>query len=780
MGAAVRFGVTLACLVLLYALAAGGGLRSIDAGLRDVRLALNAVPASGSTVVVDIDSESLAEIGVWPWPRSLYAQALDRLVEAGAAEVAFDIDFSSASTPAEDQQLAQALERAGGYAYLAAFQQLSGAEGELALSMPMASLLEQASPVLVNVFLDSSGQARSFLSRVETDQGEVRALPVELVPSGQALPRSVNIDFSIDARTIPRIPFADVLAGRADPTLLQGKQVIIGASAIELRDLFSIPRFGIVAGPVLQAVAVETLKSGRIITDLRLGPSAIALVLMALALLFLRSRLRLWQIGLLAAGLGAVWEVAALVTYRTMAVSFDTGFFHGGIVVLLVLAVVDEAFIQYRGRIAALRRLSHLARHDQTTGALSRAGLIEAAAPWGFAPKAVILVRVQRLNLLRASLGHEVTDSLLHAIGERLSGQVPGLVGYVADDSFAWAYRLERPDMAVMDEACRSLSARLGGIYDTIGHRIHVEVRCGYSAGPLSVDDLLNQAETALLQADAERAPFVGYSPTDQQRLEERRQLDLDLRHAVEDGQLEVVFQPQIDLRTRTIVGAEALLRWRHPQLGMISPAQFIPLAEETGLIVDLGRWILEEACSQAMAWPWEGRMSVNVSPVQLQLSDVPAMVAGALVLSGLPPKRLDIEITESSLVAGIGGIIRTFAALKGIGVDVALDDFGTGYSSLSYLKDLPFDKLKIDQSFVRAMGDGAAGDVIVASIIGLGRSLGKTTVAEGIEDEAAASALAAMGCSIGQGYYFGRPVDGPTMRALVETNLPLPQAASA
>ncbi|WP_173087436.1 EAL domain-containing protein [Devosia sp. 1635] len=780
MGAAVRFGVTLACLVLLYALAAGGGLRSIDAGLRDVRLALNAMPASGSTVVVDIDSESLAEIGVWPWPRSLYAQALDRLVEVGAAEVAFDIDFSSASTPAEDQQLAQALERAGGYAYLAAFQQLSGAEGELALSMPMGPLLEQASPVLVNVFLDSSGQAKSFLSRVETDQGEVRALPVELVPSGQALPRSVNIDFSIDARTIPRIPFADVLAGRADPTLLQGKQVIIGASAIELRDLFSIPRFGIVAGPVLQAVAVETLKSGRIITDLRLGPSAIALVLMALALLFLRSRLRLWQIGLLAAGLGAVWEVAALVTYRTMAVSFDTGFFHGGIVVLLVLAVVDEAFIQYRGRIAALRRLSHLARHDQTTGALSRAGLIEAAAPWGFAPKAVILVRVQRLNLLRASLGHEVTDSLLHAIGERLSGQVPGLVGYVADDSFAWAYRLERPDMAVMDEACRSLSARLGGIYDTIGHRIHVEVRCGYSAGPLSVDDLLNQAETALLQADAERAPFVGYSPTDQQQLEERRQLDLDLRHAVEDGQLEVVFQPQIDLRTRTIVGAEALLRWRHPQLGMISPAQFIPLAEETGLIVDLGRWILEEACSQAMAWPWEGRMSVNVSPVQLQLSDVPAMVAGALVLSGLPPKRLDIEITESSLVAGIGGIIRTFAALKGIGVDVALDDFGTGYSSLSYLKDLPFDKLKIDQSFVRAMGDGAAGDVIVASIIGLGRSLGKTTVAEGIEDEAAASALAAMGCSIGQGYYFGRPVDGPTMRALVETNLPLPQAASA
>ncbi|WP_172122695.1 EAL domain-containing protein [Devosia sp. 919] len=780
MGAAVRFGVTLACLVLLYALAAGGGLRSIDAGLRDVRLALNAMPASGSTVVVDIDSESLAEIGVWPWPRSLYAQALDRLVEVGAAEVAFDIDFSSASTPAEDQQLAQALERAGGYAYLAAFQQLSGAEGELALSMPMGPLLEQASPVLVNVFLDSSGQAKSFLSRVETDQGEVRALPVELVPSGQALPRSVNIDFSIDARTIPRIPFADVLAGRADPTLLQGKQVIIGASAIELRDLFSIPRFGIVAGPVLQAVAVETLKSGRIITDLRLGPSAIALVLMALALLFLRSRLRLWQIGLLAAGLGAVWEVAALVTYRTMAVSFDTGFFHGGIVVLLVLAVVDEAFIQYRGRIAALRRLSHLARHDQTTGALSRAGLIEAAAPWGFAPKAVILVRVQRLNLLRASLGHEVTDSLLHAIGERLSGQVPGLVGYVADDSFAWAYRLERPDMAVMDEACRSLSARLGGIYDTIGHRIHVEVRCGYSAGPLSVDDLLNQAETALLQADAERAPFVGYSPTDQQQLEERRQLDLDLRHAVEDGQLEVVFQPQIGLRTRTIVGAEALLRWRHPQLGMISPAQFIPLAEETGLIVDLGRWILEEACSQAMAWPWEGRMSVNVSPVQLQLSDVPAMVAGALVLSGLPPKRLDIEITESSLVAGIGGIIRTFAALKGIGVDVALDDFGTGYSSLSYLKDLPFDKLKIDQSFVRAMGDGAAGDVIVASIIGLGRSLGKTTVAEGIEDEAAASALAAMGCSIGQGYYFGRPVDGPTMRALVETNLPLPQAASA
>ncbi|MDF2798218.1 MAG: hypothetical protein K0R85_962 [Devosia sp.] len=780
MGAAVRFGVTLACLALLYALAAGGGLRSIDAGLRDVRLALNAVPASGSTVVVDIDSESLAGIGVWPWPRSLYAQVLDRLVEAGAAEVAFDIDFSSASTPAEDGQLAAALERAGGYAYLAAFQQLSGAEGDLALSMPIAPFLAQATPVLVNVFLDPLGQAKSFLSRTVTDRGEVRALPVELVPGAPALPRSVNIDFSIDARTIPRIPFADVLAGRTDPAGLRDKQVIIGASAIELRDLFSIPRFGVIAGPVLQAIAVETLKSGRIITDLRFAPAAIALLLVALGLLLLRSRLRLWQVGLLAAGFGAAWEAAALLSYRWFEVSFDTGLFHAGIVVLLVLAVVDEAFEQYRGRIAALRRLTHLARHDQTTGALSRAGLIEAAAPWGEAGKAVILVRMERLNLLRASLGHEVTDSLLHAVGQRLSGEVPGLIGYVAEDTFAWVYRLERADPGLVDEACRGLIGRLGGIYDTIGHRIHVEVRCGYSAGPDSMDDLLNQAETALLQAEAERAEFLGYSPSDQERLEARRQLDLDLRRAVEDGQLEVVFQPQIDLGTRTIVGAEALLRWRHPERGMISPAEFIPLAEETGLIVDLGRWILEEACRQAVAWPWEGRMSVNVSPVQLQLSDVPTMVGTALVLSGLPPGRLDIEITESSLVAGIGGIIGTFAALKGLGVDVALDDFGTGYSSLSYLKDLPFDKLKIDQSFVRAMGDGGAGDVIVASIVGLGRSLGKTTVAEGIEDEVAACALAAMGCTIGQGYYFGRPVDGPTMRALVEANLPLPQAASA
>ncbi|MDB5622917.1 MAG: hypothetical protein JWR39_1480, partial [Devosia sp.] len=442
--------------------------------------------------------------------------------------------------------------------------------------------------------------------------------------------------------------------------------------------------------------------------------------------------------------------------------------FHAGIVVLLVLAVADEASVQYRGRVAALRRLTYLARHDQTTGALSRAGLIEAAAQWGGLPKAVILLRVERLNLLRASLGHEVSDGLLRAVAQRLMAQAPRLVGYVADDTFACAYPL-RDDNGVLDDACRELAAKLSGIYDIIGHRIHVELSCGFSTGVVGADVLLSQAETALLHAGAERAAFVGYSPADQQRLEERRRLDLDLRRAIEDRQLEVVFQPQVDLQDRAIVGAEALLRWHHPELGLISPASFIPLAEETGLIVDLGRWILEEACRHAASWNWDGRMSVNVSPVQLHLSDVPAVVAAALAISGLSPSRLDIEITESSLVSGTGSVTGTFAALKRLGVDVALDDFGTGYSSLSYLKDLPFDKLKIDQSFVRAMGDDAAGDVIVASIVSLGRSLGKTTVAEGIEDEAAALALTAMGCTIGQGYYFGRPVAASTMRSLVE-----------
>ncbi|MDB5622564.1 MAG: hypothetical protein JWR39_1127, partial [Devosia sp.] len=367
MGVAVRFGATLVCLVLLYALAVGGALRSIDMSLRDLRLAANAVPASGSTIVVDIDSASLAEIGVWPWPRSLYAKVLDRLVEAEAADIAFDIDFSSRSQADEDQQFAAALERAGGYAFLAAFQQLTGGDGQIALSMPIELLLEKAAPVLVNVFLDSSGQAKSFLSRLSTEQGEVLALPVELVPGGDALPRSVNIDFSIDARTIPRISFADVLAGRVDPQAIRDKQVIIGASAIELRDLFSIPRFGVIAGPVLQAIGVETLKSGRIVTDLRLWPSILGLLATALMLLLLRSRLRLWQTGLVASSLSVLWEAGATLSYGTLQVSFDTGIFHAGIVVLLVLAVADEASVQYRGRVAALRRLTYLARHDQTT-----------------------------------------------------------------------------------------------------------------------------------------------------------------------------------------------------------------------------------------------------------------------------------------------------------------------------------------------------------------------------------------------------------------------------
>ncbi|GAB5428467.1 MAG: hypothetical protein Devi2KO_19260 [Devosia indica] len=226
-------------------------------------------------------------------------------------------------------------------------------------------------------------------------------------------------------------------------------------------------------------------------------------------------------------------------------------------------------------------------------------------------------------------------------------------------------------------------------------------------------------------------------------------------------------FQPQVDLKSRNIIGAEALMRWDHPELGPVSPAEFIPLAEETGLIVELGRWILFEACQQAAAWPSPITVAVNVSPIQFQHVDLAATVANALRSSGLPASRLELEITESSRVTDPGRVHAVMWQLRDLGVRLAIDDFGTGYSSLSYFRDLPFDLVKIDQSFVRDR-TSASDRNLLAAIVDLAARMDKLTIAEGVEDEATACLLGTLGCNYGQGYYFSRPISDTDMHAIL------------
>ena len=250
--------------------------------------------------------------------------------------------------------------------------------------------------------------------------------------------------------------------------------------------------------------------------------------------------------------------------------------------------------------------------------------------------------------------------------------------------------------------------------------------------------------------------------------LRKRRALENDLRRAVDNGEFELVFQPIVKLDRQRISSCEALLRWRHPERGYVSPADFIPLAEETGAISQIGEWVLRKACSEAAAWPGGISVAVNVSAVQFKNAAVVRAVMEALSASGLPAHRLELEITESVLLNDSVTTLATLHTLKRLGVRVAMDDFGTGFSSLSYLQSFPFDKIKIDQSFVRNLDAVGNARLIVRSVIGLGRSLGITTTAEGIETEAQLDQLRLEGCEEGQGYLFSRPVPSAAIRELV------------
>ncbi len=515
---------------------------------------------------------------------------------------------------------------------------------------------------------------------------------------------------------------------------------------------------------MLQALALETLKTGRILDNWGSAPGIFVTAILALGLLLRRRRLSIPFAALLFVVTANFGEALAFLAYGQSGILIDTASLHIGLTFLFGLALADNGYHHFVARRTAQQRLAFLATHDPETGLLSRQGLLD--LPDTNVRLLLVLLQIQGLDELRATLGHEVVERLLVRFSHRLAHAGFQHAARTAPANFALV-DLDDGDSDRLAAAVRLLQGEYSGIYTVAGHSLHVEVLAGYAAGSRSRTELLNQAEIALIQARTSRMATRGFTRADQEALDRQGRLDRDLRQALDRNQLHLVFQPQVDLRSRRITGAETLLRWKHPELGMISPAEFIPLAEETGLIVDIGRWVMWAACEQAMLWPAPITVAVNVSSIQFQHADMMATVEAALRRSGLPASRLELEITESERIAEPGRTRAVIGGIQELGVRLSIDDFGTGYSSLSYFRDLPFEIVKIDQSFVRGRS-GPTDEALLAAIIGLASSLGKVTIAEGIEDEATALMLAKMGCTLGQGYHFSRPVPGPEFAALL------------
>ena len=425
-------------------------------------------------------------------------------------------------------------------------------------------------------------------------------------------------------------------------------------------------------------------------------------------------------------------------------------------------------------------RITHLALHDTLTGlgnrALYRERLEQELVRIGRgAQLAVLCVGLDNFKAVNDTFGHPAGDRLLREVAQRLVAcvrEIDVVSRFGGDEFVVIQTALDQPENAAA--LARRIIAVIGAPCEVDGRAVTLGATVGVALAPqdgADADRLFQNADMALFRAKAEdRGSCRFFEQGMHERLRAAQALRLDLRQALDHGELELAYQPLVDVGSLRITGFEALLRWRHPALGMVSPAVFIPLAEETGAIRRIGEWVLEQACREATGWPSEIRVAVNLSPVQFRDADLPERVAAILALTGLTPGRLELEITESVLLADSEANLVVLEAVHALGVRVAMDDFGTGYSSLCYLHRFAFDKLKIDQSFIGKLSETEESRAIVRAVLGLSRDLGLHSVAEGVETAGQLDLLREYGCNQVQGYHFSRPVTPAQVAALLDT----------
>jgi diguanylate cyclase (GGDEF)-like protein/PAS domain S-box-containing protein len=429
----------------------------------------------------------------------------------------------------------------------------------------------------------------------------------------------------------------------------------------------------------------------------------------------------------------------------------------------VLLALMD---ITERKRAEA--RLAFMAQHDSLTGLPNRTLLrqnmdeILLHARRSSDKAAVLVLGIDNFKAVNDTLGHGIGDKLLRAVAKRLRSMLRegDTLARLNSDEFAIVQSgLSHPDDAVL--LARRLLEAIGDPYLFDGHSVVIGASIGIAMAPGDGDEsekLLKNADMALSRAKNDsRGTFSFFEAGMDARAQSRRKIESDLRNAIRNDVLRPYYQPLIDLASGRITGFEALVRWPDAERGMISPAEFIPVAEETGLINGLGGLVLRRACADAVHWPEHIRVAVNLSPLQFRTGNLLSVVMDALKQSGLPATRLELEITETLLLEKSGQVLATLHALRALGVRISMDDFGTGYSSLSYLRSFPFDKIKIDQSFVRDLAANRDAQAIVRSIVSLGGGLGVTITAEGVETEAELNWLRAEGCQEAQGFLFSK-----------------------
>ena len=589
-------------------------------------------------------------------------------------------------------------------------------------------------------------------------------------------------------RREPRNPLKTVLAG-----LLLGGAIgamhLIGISAMRFQGLIALDFRYVIAALILGVgLASQALRS---VHALNRSPARIVAAVWLVAAIVILHFTAMAALTIVPMAQEPTTDlVLTSATLATILVAVCT------VILLLSLfgSLIDQHLVWRTAREES--NLRHLAHHDALTGLPNRLlcgvrlGQMLEGAGDGQAGGAVFCLDLDRFKQVNDLLGHAAGDQLLIQVAIRLQSLVrpTDLVARISGDEFLVG--VPQPIAAGMAGGLATrLVEALAEPFILDGQQVNIGTSIGIALSPLdgiTATDLLRNADTALYQAKKDgRGVFRFFEASMNERLRHRQALEQELRLAISGGQLQLHYQPLVDMRSRQVTGFEALVRWNHPSRGLVPPGEFIALAEETGLILPLGRWVLEAACVEAASWGRPLKIAVNVSPVQFQQVDLAEMVTDILSHSGLPAHRLELEITESVLIRHADQALEILSAIKRQGISISLDDFGTGYSSLSYLRRYPFNKIKIDRSFVQALGQDHEAAVITRAIVALAHSLRLQVTAEGVETEEQFCFLMSEGCDHAQGYLVGRPMPVSAMthltqRAAADSDRPDPIHAAA
>jgi EAL domain-containing protein (putative c-di-GMP-specific phosphodiesterase class I)/CHASE2 domain-containing sensor protein len=727
----------------LLATDAGDGL---DQALINARAAWGQRPASGEVHIVQIDERSMAAFRQWPWPRHIHAAAVDRLRESKAALIAFDVDFSSPSQPLEDAALAEALRRAGGSVVLPTFRRSGGPD-----AAPIPIFAAQSFLATANVFTQADGELRQMPFGIEVGGAPRPSLASMIAERPGGAGELFAIDRSIDPATIPRYSMVDVVAGRVPAAELAGKRILIGMTAIEGGDRYTVARHGLLPGVVVQALAAETLLHG---TPPRPAGGGWAL---ALALLAAAGGLRMRRprgLGLvLTAGTSAIL-LLPIAAERLLGLDLTIA---PALASLLVAGAAGGI-----GLAASLRRANSLV--DAATGLPNLAALERdcAAAP----AITIAFARIDDFAGLLSALGGGGAAQLVRGVADRL----------VLGASAARIYRIDEAGLAWIEPADAELADRFDGLDAVMrapfvaGRKIEVRTHFGAASGPgASARQLCADAGLAALHAAEAGRSWQIFSPSDLEQANWRVSLLAELDSALAGGELWNAYQPKLDLRTGRIVAVEALVRWDHPERGTLAPDSFIPLVEQHGRAADLTLHVMAQALAEAAGWRDSGcplGVAVNISATLLHDPAFAHRLEQLLRASGFPADQVTLEVTESAAMADPDAAVVALQRWRALGVGVSIDDYGTGQSSLSYLQKMPATELKIDRIFIAAMAADPRNLILVRSTIAMAHELGLEVVAEGVEDEATLDLLRDMCCDVVQGYFVSRPIRAEAVAA--------------